>query len=107
MFALTNHRYPLLLIFSDPPTIKETISSASKSWIDQTVTLKCVSDDVPTPTLTWNKPDGSQINNITATQNTVNVKISVDQDFGDYKCNAVNGLAADFKIVKIEQISRS
>ena len=93
--------------FSDPPSIKETTSSAAKSWIGQTVTLKCVSDGVPTPTLTWSKPNGSQINSITSTQNTVNVIMSVDQDFGGYKCVADNGLTTDFKIVKIEQISRS
>ena len=44
--------------------------------------------------------------NITATQTTVNVKMSVDQDFGEYKCDAVNGLGAEFKMVKIEQINR-
>ena len=91
--------------FSDPPSIKEADSSAAKSWIGQRVTLKCVSDGVPTPTLTWYKPDGKQINNVTATQNTVDVKMNVDPDFGGYKCNADNGLAADFKIVKIEQRS--
>ena len=93
--------------FSDPSSIKEATSSAAKSWIGQTVTLKCVSDGVPTPTITWYKPDESQINSITSTQNTVNVIMSVDQDFGDYKCVADNGLTpADFKIVKIEQISK-
>ena len=72
------------------------------------MTLKCESDGVPTPTLTWYKPDGSQIKNITATQIAVNMKMSVDQDFGAYKCNADNGVTpADFKMVKIEQISRS
>ena len=72
------------------------------------MTLKCVSDGVPTPTLTWYKPDGSQINNVKATQNIVNVKMNVDQDFGGYKCDADNGLTpANVKIVKIEQISRS
>ena len=72
------------------------------------MTLKCVSDGVPTPTLTWYKPDGGQINIVTATQNIVNVKMSVDQDFGGYKCIADNGLAStDFKMVKIGQISRS
>ncbi len=71
------------------------------------MTLKCVSDGVPTPTLTWYKPDGSQINRGTATQNTVNMKMNVDQDFGGYKCDADNGLApADFKIVKVEQIGK-
>jgi len=94
--------------FLDPPTIKEVTSSADKSWIGQTVSLECVSDGVPTPTLTWYKPDGSQISSVTTTQNPVDVKMSVDQDFSGYKCDADNGLApANFKIVKIEQISRS
>ena len=94
--------------FLVPPTIKEVTSSADKSWIGQTVSLKCVSGGVPTPTLTWCKPGGSQINSVTATQITVDVKMNVDQDFGGYKCVADNGLApADFETVKIEQISRS
>ena len=71
------------------------------------MTLTCVSDGVPTPTLTWYKPDGSQIKSKTATQNTVNVKMLVDQDFGVYKCDADNGLTpADFKIVNVQQISK-
>ena len=92
----------------DPPTIKAaTTSTDNKSWIGQIVTLTCESDGVPTPTLTWYKPDGSQIKSVTATQNRVDVKMSVDEDFGDYMCNADNGLTtAYFKIVKIQQISR-
>jgi len=96
------------LKFLDPPTIKKITSSAAKSWIGQTVALTCESDGVPTPTLTWYKPGGSQIKSVTATQITVNVKMNDDQDFGDYKCVADNGLApANFTTVKIGQISRS
>lgn len=29
--------------------------------VGQTVTLKCQSDGVPTPTLTWYQPDGNEI----------------------------------------------
>ena len=66
-----------------------------------------MSDGVPTPTLTWYKPGGSQIDRTTGIQSIVNVKMNVDQDFGGYKCDADNGLnASDFKIVKIDQISR-
>ena len=97
----------LFIYFSDPPTIQEAITSAVTSWIGQTVTLKCVSDGVPTPTLTWFKPDGSQISSNTATENTVNVKMNVDQDFGDYKCNTNNGLTpADDETVNIKQIGK-
>ena len=93
--------------FSDPPAIQKATTSAAKSWIGQTVALKCVSDGVPTPTLTWYKPDGTPIRKVTATQNPVNVKMEVDQDFGGYKCDADNGLTpADYKIVKVQQISK-
>jgi len=114
MFALTNHRYLVLVIldvflkFLDPPTIKEVTSSAEKSWIGQTVALTCKSDGIPTPTLTWYKPGGSRIKSVTATQITVDVKMNEDQDFDGYNCVADNGLApADFETVKIEEISRS
>ena len=97
----------MLVYFSDAPVIKKVAASSDKSWIGQTVMLTCKSDGIPLPTLTWYKPDGSQINIITATQNTVNVKMSVDQDFGGYKCDADNGVTPDdSKIVKIKQISR-
>ena len=78
--------------FSDPPSIKEATLSAEKSWIGQTVTLKCVSDGVPTPTLTWYKPDGNELNTITAKESTVEVLLNDKQDFGEYKCVTYNGL---------------
>ena len=72
------------------------------------MTLKCVSDGVPTPTLTWYKPDGIELSTVTAKENRVGVKMSVDGDFGAYKCVAGNGLApADLKAVEIKQISMS
>jgi len=56
------------------------------------VTLKCVSDGVPTPTLTWYKPGGIEINSVTAKESTVEVFLSDEHDFGEYKCTAYNGL---------------
>jgi len=103
--AGTAENYATLVVHYRP-TIKEATASTARSWIGQTVALRCVSDGVPTPTLTWYKPDGSQINSVTATENIVNVKMSVDQDFGGYKCDADNGLITDFKIVKIDQIKK-
>ena len=98
----------MLLYFLDPPTIKTITASSNKSWIGQAVTLMCYSDGFPLPTLTWYKPDESQINSDTAKENTVDVKMSSDPDFGVYKCVAVNGLTpADHKTVEIKQISRS
>ena len=64
-------RYDLLFVFftiffTDPAKILNITSSAVKSWIGQKVTLKCESDGVPTPTLTWYKPDGNELHAITA-----------------------------------------
>ncbi len=99
--------FSMMYYFSDAPKIQEATASTDKSWIGQTVKLNCVSDGIPTPTLTWYKPDGSQIKRVTASQNTVDVEMNEEQDFGDYKCTAENGFTpAGYKIVKIQQISK-
>ena len=72
------------------------------------MTLKCLSDGVPTPTLSWYKPEGSEINRVRARENKVQVPLRGDQDFGHYKCIAANGLIpSDEKLIKITQISKS
>ncbi|KAL9964748.1 hypothetical protein ACROYT_G028429 [Oculina patagonica] len=81
-----------ILVVRYPAKILNVTSSATSSWIGQTVSLKCVSDGVPTPTLTWYKPDGNEINTVTAKESTVKVTINDEQDFGEYKCVAYNGL---------------
>ena len=94
-------------MFSDPAKILSVTSSAAKSWIGQTVTLKCVSDGVPTPTLTWYKPDGNKLNTFTTKESTVEVSLNDEQDFGEYKCVTYNGLdpLSDFSVT-LEQIRR-
>ena len=70
------------------------------------MTLKCLSDGFPTPTLSWCKPNGSEINRVTARENKVQVPLRGDQDFGHYRCIAANGLIpSDEKLIKINQIS--
>ena len=56
------------------------------------MTLTCVSDGVPTPTLIWYEPNGNELNTVTAKENRVKVTINGDQCFGEYKCVAYNGL---------------
>ena len=103
LFNCLLHWYLLL----DPPTIQNVTTSSKKSWIGQTVTLKCLSDGVPTPTLSWYKPEGSEINRVRARENKVQVPLRGDQDFGHYKCIAANGLIpSDEKLIKINQISK-
>ena len=71
------------------------------------MTFKCVFYGVPTPALTWYKPDGREINRVKAHENTIQVTMVVDQDFGDYRCNATNGLPpSDEGIITIKQISK-
>ena len=72
------------------------------------MTLECLSDGVPTPTLSWYKPEGSEINRVTARENKVQVPLRGDQDFGHYKCIAANGLIpSDERLIKITQIRKS
>ena len=72
------------------------------------MTLKCLSDGVPTPTLSWYKPEGSEINRVRARENIKKVSLKGDQDFGHYKCIADNRLIpSDEKWIKIYQISKS
>jgi len=106
-FTLPSSKIPtisFLIVFTDPAKILSVTSSAAKSWIGQTVTLKCVSDGVPTPTLTWYKPDGNKLNSVTTKESKVVVSLSAEQDFGEYKCVAFNGLdplnAASFTVLQ-------
>ena len=70
------------------------------------MTFKCLSDGVPTPTLSWYKPEGSEINRVRGRENKVQVSLRGDQDFGHYKCIANNALVpSDGKLIKINQIS--
>ena len=93
--------------FSDPATIENITSSKSESWIGQTVTLKCVSDGIPTPTITWIKPDGSVLNSVISKENTIRVDTTDDQDFGIYTCKADNDLGHYAKrTIQLQQISK-
>ena len=69
------------------------------------MTIKCVSDGVPTPTLTWYKPNKNELNTVTAKESTVEVMINDEHDFGEYKCVAYNGLDPSNKAsILLEQI---
>ena len=69
--------------------------------------MKCVADGIPTPSLTWKNPDGSEIKRVTATENTVDVMMKSDQDFGRYTCDAKNVLiAAAASTVQVQQTSK-
>ncbi|XP_078380227.1 muscle, skeletal receptor tyrosine-protein kinase-like [Oculina patagonica] len=101
-------RHKEFLVVRYPAEILSITSSAASSWIGQTVTLKCVSDGVPTPTLTWYKPDGNELNTVTAKESTMEVTINSKQDFGQYKCVAYNGLdPANHSSVLLEQIKET
>ncbi|XP_066025243.1 uncharacterized protein [Pocillopora verrucosa] len=90
-----------------PPTIQTVTTSSKRSWIGQTVTFNCLSDGVPTPTLSWYKPEGSEINRVRGRENKVQVPLRGDQDFGHYKCIATNALVpSDEKSIKINQIKK-
>ena len=103
--SITNIRH--LFFTTDPATVTSYSPITTKSWIGQTVSLKCVSDGVPTPTVTWFKPDGSELHAVTAKENTVNVIMARVGNFGDYKCVTDNGFKpADTAVVTVQQISK-
>ena len=103
--SITNTRY--LFVTTDTATVESYSTNTTKSWIGQTVSLKCVSDGVPTPTVTWFKPDGSELHAVTAKENTVNVIMARVGDFGNYKCVSDNGFKpANTAVVTVQQISK-
>ena len=81
--------------------------STNQSWIGQTVQITCVADGSPTPSITWTKPDGTELRKKVSTENTVDVQMNSDQDFGNYTCDASNiAGAADTRWVQLNQISK-
>ena len=69
--------------------------------------MKCVSDGVPTPTLTWYKPNGNELNTVTAKESTVQVTLNDEHNFGEYKCVAYNGLDSRIEAsILLEQIDK-
>ena len=81
--------------------------STNQSWIGQAVQITCVADGSPTPSITWTKPDGTELRKKVSTENTVDVQMNSDQDFGNYTCDASNiAGAADTRWVQLNQISK-
>ena len=88
------HLELFLVHFVDPPSTQSVATSAGKSWIGQMVTLK------------W-RSDGREISGVRVRENKVQVTFRDDQDLGDYKCIATNGLSPYVdSIIKIAQISK-
>ena len=96
----------VVILSTDTATIERVSSSVSKSWIGQTVTLTCVSDGVPTPTLSWYNPEGTKFNSLQAKENTVDVTMNSVKDFGLYNCTANNGFVPASDTLRLHQISK-
>lgn len=66
-----------------------------------------MSDGDPIPTVTWYSPDGTELETITGKDSTIFVDINSEEDFGDYRCKADNGLGPPVeKIVSVNQIGK-
>ena len=93
--------------FTDTASIERVTSLTSQSWIGRTITLTCVAKGVPKPSITWIKPDMTEIKKVGAMEHTANVLMKRDQDFGIYTCKAANDVgAAATKTVQVQQISK-
>ena len=93
------------ILSSDTASIKSVSSSVSNSWIGQTVMLTCVSEGVPTPTLSWYNPEGNKFSSLQAKENTVDVTMNSDKDFGVYNRTADNGFVPASDTLRLHQIS--
>lgn len=95
------------LQLTDAATITRVALLPSLSWVTQTISLTCEADGLPTPILTWKKPDGTKLNTVTAFENKKDVTMGSDEDFGNYTCSSTNGVgAADTSTVQVHQISK-
>ena len=95
-----------LLWSTDAATVFSVTTSKSESWIGQNITLKCEGDGFPTPTLTWTNPHEVDIKNVTALQNTVNITLESDEDFGNYTCVGTNDIGGNSHTVQVKQLSK-
>ena len=67
-----------------------------------------MADGVPTPTITWKKPDGTEVKKGLATENIADIEMKTGRDFGQYTCEAKNeAYPADTKTVQVQQISKN
>ena len=94
------------LYFTDAATVETVTPVTSQSWIGQTVKLTCTADGAPMPALSWKKPSGKDIKKVTKLNNTVDVRMNGDQDFGNYTCEATNVVNTDTRTVLVQQISK-
>lgn len=82
-------------------------TSLASSQIGGKVELQCVSDGDPIPTVTWYSHNGTELTTITGTDSTIFVDINSEDDFGDYRCTADNGLGLPVeKIVSVEPVGK-
>ncbi|XP_068732282.1 uncharacterized protein [Montipora capricornis] len=87
------------------PSITSVTPFTKQSWIGQNVLLSCEADGSPTPSITWKKPDGTELRKVTSTEKKVDAQMKADQDFGNYTCEARNVVgAAATRLVQLNQI---
>ena len=68
--------------------------------------LTCTADGAPIPALSWKNSSGKVIKKVTELINTVDVLMKIDQDFGNYTCEASNDVNTDTRTVEVQQISK-
>ncbi|XP_068734421.1 neural cell adhesion molecule 2-like [Montipora capricornis] len=90
------------------PAYIEKVSPPSpyQSWIAQTVTFVCKANGVPTPTIIWKRPNGTEVKRLVGRENVLRLLMQKDGDFGSYLCEADNTVGSvDNHTVQVYQIS--
>jgi len=60
-----------------------------------------VSDGLPTPTLTWYKPNGNKLNTVTVKESTVKMTTTDDQDFEEPGSPVIISSATDIQATSL------
>ncbi|XP_068733657.1 neural cell adhesion molecule 2-like isoform X4 [Montipora capricornis] len=90
--------YPAYIKKVSPP-------SPHESWIAQNVTFVCEANGVPTPTIIWKRPDGTEVERVVGSENVLHLLMQKDGDFGSYLCEANNTVGSvDKHTVQVDQI---
>uniref|UniRef100_A0A8C3PW12 Hemicentin 1 n=1 Tax=Chrysolophus pictus TaxID=9089 RepID=A0A8C3PW12_CHRPC len=77
------------LFLAVPPTIKSAGTSERAVVLHKPVTLQCIANGIPSPSITWLK-DGQPVNTARGNTRVLEIEGAQISDTGVYKCVAVN-----------------
>uniref|UniRef100_A0A669QE89 Hemicentin 1 n=1 Tax=Phasianus colchicus TaxID=9054 RepID=A0A669QE89_PHACC len=83
------HEREFVVTVHVPPTVKSTGTSERAVVLHKPVTLQCIANGIPSPSITWLK-DGQPVNTARGNTRVLEIEGAQISDTGVYKCVAVN-----------------